>query len=131
MFAFGVGGAQCLGHGHDARHVVSAAATISFLAATEHDWFEGDTLAHDQSAHTLGTTELVRADGQGVDEGPQRSQIDPARRLNGIGVQHGVRGESTNDLGHRLHVGDHSGLVVHGHHRHATDRFIERGAQRW
>lgn len=119
---FAVGLEEGHGRGDDAGHVVRSAATITFLSATEQQRGDGRAVANGENSHSLRSSELVGTEGQSVDARPQSSQIYPAGRLNGIGVQDGARRETTHHARHRLEIGDDSGLVVDGHHRHDTHR---------
>ena len=64
----------------------------------------------------------MRAERQQIDVGRDVAQVEPARRLDGVGVQQRVGGVTAHDLGDLGDVGDRADLVVDGHH--ADDRDV-------
>ena len=83
----GVGGGEGGGHRHDPRHVVRPAPPVALLAAADEQRVDGDALADDEHADALRPAELVGAQRQQVDVRPELAEVEPARRLHGIGVQ--------------------------------------------
>lgn len=120
--AVAIGDIEGDGGGHDARCVVRAAATFSFLASPDDQRCDPRSADLDEDAHTLGPAELVGAEREQIDVRGEIAQIEPACRLHRIGMEQGIGRVPTNDRRHRLDVGDRSDLVVDRHH--ADDRHV-------
>ena len=87
----GVGGGERLGRGDDAGDVVRAAAPLALLPAADDERLDRHAVAHGEHADALRPAELVGAQRQQVDVRPQLAQVEPARRLDGVGVQNAPR----------------------------------------
>ena len=74
-----------------------------------------------QHTDTLRATELVRRQRHQVDVRRDRAQVEPARRLNRVGVQHRVAARARDDRGDLGEVGDRADLVVDRHHADHRD----------
>jgi hypothetical protein len=100
----------------NARHVLRSRAAPPLLAAALDQGLDRCTVVEHERAHTLGTADLVGGEAQHVGAERVHIELDPSRRLNGIGVEdpagvmHDARG-----LCDRL---DRAGLIVGGHQRH-------------
>ena len=86
--------AQRDGHGDDPGDVVRATAPLALLAAADEQRRERRTGARHQHADALRAAELVGRQRQQVDVRSDRAQVEPARGLHGIGVQHSACGAS-------------------------------------
>ena len=86
--ALGGGEAQRLGQGDDAGDVVRAAAPLALLPAADEQRGERRAVAHGEHADALRPAELVGRQRQRVDVRPQLGEVEPARRLHRVGVQH-------------------------------------------
>ena len=120
--SFAIGEVERYRCSDDAGGVVGAAATFAFLSATDEQRVDLRAATFDEHADTFRTTELVRAERQQIDVGRDVAQVEPARRLDGVGVQQRVGGVTAHDLGDLGDVGDRADLVVDGHH--ADDRDV-------
>ncbi len=83
---------------------------------------ELDAVTHDQGADTLRSTELVGAHRDEIDASGASRNIEPTKRLDGVGVNHRVRSERPDQFGKRLEGLDNAGFVVGQHHRNDADR---------
>ena len=71
----------------------------------------------DEHADALRATELVRRQRHEIDVGSDAAQIEPARRLHGVGVHHRLRSDTVDDGRNIGEIGDRANLVVDGHDR--------------
>ncbi len=91
------------------------AASLTFLSAADDQRVDARPAALDEHPDTLGPTELVGAQCEQVDVRREVAQVEPARRLHGVGVNERTRSVPTDDLGRGGDVGDGADLVVDGH----------------
>ena len=117
--------------GNDAGGVVGAAAPFAFLSPADDQWVDLRPAAFDEHADALRATELVGAQRQQVDVGRDLSQVEPAGRLDGIGVQQRIGGVPPHHPGDLGDVGDRADLVVDRHDADDRDvgRRVEGGRQ--
>ena len=91
----GIGGDQRNSHRDDPGDVVGATAPLAFLAAADDQRIDDSALADRQDADALGAAELVRAEREQVDVWPHLPQVEPVRRLHGVGVEQRARGSGS------------------------------------
>ncbi len=110
--------------GNDAGGVVGATATFAFLSTTDDQRIDLRATTLDQYADSFWAAELVGAERQQVDVRGDLAQVEPARRLDGVGVYEGVRCVTPYDTGDLGDVGDRADLVVDCHD--TDDRDLRR-----
>ena len=107
------------GHGDDAGHVLGAAAAVPLLARHRSDGRPSSTPGRTTRAPTpLGPPNLWALTEMRSAPAAVRRHVEPGQGLDGVGVEHGVGGMATDDLGHLGEGLDRADLVVDQHHRH-------------
>ena len=101
---------------------MGSTAAITLLATADDQRFELDAITNREHADPFRAAELVGAERHQIDERGDRADVEPAHRLDGIGVQQRAGGGRANQTGHGRQVGDRADLVVDGHH--ADDRHL-------
>ena len=79
------------GGADDAGDVFGAGALLHLLAAAVQERLKGRGAAQEEDAAALGAAELVRGEAEGIDAERVDIEFEPARRLDGVGME-GIRG---------------------------------------
>ena len=127
------GGNRCAERGrhrHDTRDVRGARSDPALLAAAFDQRLERGAAAHDQRARSLGTTELVGGDRNQIGALGVVCEVEPWRRLDRVGVEHGAGRPLPDQRGNLVERLDRADLVVHEHHRYHGGALVERAGQR-
>ena len=118
---FTIGEVERDGGGDDARRVVGAAATLTFLATSDDQWIDLRASSFDEHPDALGASELVRTERQQIDVRRDAAQVEPTGRLDGVGVQQRIGSMTPHDARNLGQVGDGPDLVVDRHHTDDRD----------
>ena len=94
--------------------VLGAGAPALFLPATVQQRREFHRLVHDQRAYAFRSVELVRRERHELHAARRKINLDLARRLHRVGVQHAA--VCAHLRGQRGNILNHAGLVVGPHH---------------
>ena len=128
--AVGIGRPQGRRETDDRRDVLGSRASGTLVATTVDQRHELHAVTNHERADALRTAELVPGDGHEIATRGPAAQVEPARRLHRVGVQHGLRCPVAHEPGYLCERLDDAGLVVYEHHRHNRGLIVERIGER-